>query len=68
MNLDVKLGGLGPDYEAIKEKVSGAHHTVCFSVVQRELRQGRMAKKSSLRSSSCLSVLCVLDSRSSLRS
>lgn len=25
MNLDVKLGGLGPDYEAIKEKVSGAH-------------------------------------------
>lgn len=22
MNLDVKLGGLGPDYEAIKEKVS----------------------------------------------
>lgn len=32
INLDVKLGGLGPDYEAIKEKVSGPHlNTLLFS-------------------------------------
>lgn len=59
INLNVKLGGLGPDYEAIKEKVSRPYYTICFSVVQSELRQGRMAKKSLQRSNLSLTgTLC----------
>lgn len=59
INLNVKLGGLGPDYEAIKEKVSSLYYVICFSVVQSELRQGRMEKKSLLRSNLGLSgTLC----------
>lgn len=59
INLDVKLGGLGPDYEAIKEKVSSPCATICFSVVQSELRQEKTTKKSLLRSNLCLSgTLC----------